>query len=128
MVLDASAIVAILLGEDEGELFLRKMNSSTRLLMSAATMVELGTVLMNHKMGDVEHLLDPFIARAGIEVVAVDALQASIGRDAYRRYGRKRHRAKLNFGDCFPYALAIRTGDALLFKGDDFGWTDVKVA
>jgi ribonuclease VapC len=83
---------------------------------------------MNHDAGDFEHRLDPFLERAGIEVVPVDYAQALLARDAYRRFGKGRHRAKLNLGDCFSYALAVRTGDALLFKGKDFSKTDVPVA
>jgi ribonuclease VapC len=128
MVIDTSALVAIFLGENEIEVFLRKMSSAERLLLSTGTLVELGAVLMNHQRGDIEHLLDPFVARAGITIVPVDAIQAGLGRAAYREYGRGRHRARLNLGDCFSYALAISTGDQLLFKGEDFGWTDVKVA
>jgi ribonuclease VapC len=128
MVLDTSSIVAILLGEDEEELFLHKMSLAPRLLLSACTLYELGVVLMNHETGDAEHLLDPFLQRAGIEIVPFDTIQAAIARQAYRAYGRGRHRAKLNLGDCFAYALATRTGDALLFKGNDFGYTDVLVA
>jgi ribonuclease VapC len=128
MVIDTSAIVAILLGEDEARGFLRKMSCAERLLMSAGTLVELGAVLMNHQRGDIEHLLDPFVARAGIHVVPVDAIQAALGRVAYRKYGRARHRAKLNLGDCFSYALAMSSGEPLLFKGEDFGQTDVGVA
>ena len=128
MVLDSSVIVAILLGEDEEELFLRKMSLAPRLLLSAGTLYELGVVLMQHEKGDAEHLLDPFLRRAGVEVVPFDAVQAAVARRAYRAYGKSRHRAKLNLGDCFAYALAIRTGDPLLFKGNDFGHTDVLVA
>ncbi len=125
MVLDTSAIVAILLGEDEEERFLQKMSLAPRLLLSAGTLYELGVVLMNHEKGDAEHLLDPFLQRAGVEIVPFDTVQAAVARQAYRTYGRARHRANLNLGDCFAYALATRTGDALLFKGNDFTQTDV---
>jgi ribonuclease VapC len=127
MVLDTSAIVAILAGEPEQDEFLRKMAAAERLYLSAVSLVEVAAVLMHRGGVDIEHSLDPFLSRAGVEVMPVDEVQAMVARDAYRRYGKGRHRARLNLGDCFAYALAVRTGEALLFKGDDFGWTDVAV-
>jgi ribonuclease VapC len=128
MVLDTSVLVAILLAEDDRRTLLEKMRIAPRLLLSAGSLIEAGAVLMCHEAGDFEHRLDPLLERAGIQIVPVDYSQVVLARDGYRRYGKGRHRAGLNLGDCFAYALAIRTGDALLFKGDDFGRTDVLVA
>jgi len=128
MVVDSSALVAILLGEHDRRKLVETMSAAPRLLLSAATLVEIGVVLMRHSSGDYEYRLDPFLERAGIQIVSVDDVQATLARDAYRRYGKGRHRAALNFGDCFSYALAKVTGDPLLFKGDDFSQTDVEPA
>ena len=125
MVLDSSALVAILLGEHDRRKLVERMSAAPRLLLSAVTLVEISVVLMRHASGDFEHRLDPFLERAGIQIVSVDHVQATFARDAYRRYGKGRHRASLNFGDCFSYALAKLAGDPLLFKGDDFSHTDV---
>lgn len=83
---------------------------------------------MRHGAGDYEHRLEPFLKRAGVDIVPVDHEQALLAREAYRRFGKGRHPASLNFGDCFSYALAVRLGEPLLFKGGDFGLTDVLVA
>lgn len=128
MVIDTSVLVAVLLGEADGRSMLEKMGAAPRLLLSAASLVETGVVLMTHGAGDYEHRLDPFLERAGIQTVPLDPTQAVLAREAYRRFGKGRHRASLNLGDCFSYALAMRTGEPLLFKGEDFSRTDVRVA
>ena len=128
MVIDTSVLVAILVGEDDRRALLEKMAAAPRLLFSAGSLVEAGSVLMNHGAGDYEHRLDPFLKRAGIQIIPVDYAQAVLGREAYRRFGKGRHPASLNLGDCFSYALAMKAGDPLLFKGNDFSKTDVQVA
>ena len=128
MVLDSSILVAILLAEADRKAILEQMRDAPRLLLSTGSLIEAGIVLMRHGAGDFEYRLDPFLQRARIEIVPVDQSQAVLAREGYRRYGKGRHLARLNFGDCFAYALAIRTGEPLLFKGNDFGWTDVTVA
>jgi ribonuclease VapC len=125
MVIDSSAIVCILVGEPEDDEFLERMAGAPRLLISAATVVETGTVLISHGSGDVEYRLDPFLQRAGIETVPVDESQVLLAREAYSIYGKGRHPAGLNFGDCFSYALAKVLDEPLLFKGNDFLRTDV---
>jgi ribonuclease VapC len=125
MVIDTSVLAAILLREDDRRELLEKMSVAPRLLLSAANLVEIGVVLMCHSTGDHEHRLDPLLERAGIQVVPVDYPQALLATEAYRRYGKGRHHASLNLGDCFSYALAVRTGYPLLFKGNDFSHTDV---
>jgi len=96
--------------------------------MSAATLFESGILIQarrgDHGAGD----LDRFIGESGIEIIAFDNAQATIARTAYRRYGKGNHRAGLNFGDCFAYALAKVSDEPLLFKGKDFARTDVKAA
>ena len=128
MVVDTSALVAILLGEPDAERFARALGAAPVRLLSAVTRVELSCVIEGRKgetgRADVELLL-----RDGdFEVVSVTPQQAEIAIDAFRRFGRGRHRARLNIGDCFSYALAVATDHALLFKGDDFGHTDIRAA
>jgi len=128
MVVDTSALVAILLGEPDAERFARALGGEPIRLLSAVTRVELSCVIEGRKgetgRADVELLL-----RDGdFEVVSVTPQQAEIAVDAFRRFGRGRHRARLNIGDCFSYALAVATDHALLFKGDDFGHTDIRAA
>jgi ribonuclease VapC len=93
--------------------------------ISAATLLELGILTESRRGRHGAAALDEFMLRSRVEVVSFDAEQAEIARDAFRRYGRGRHAAGLNFGDCFAYALAKFSGESLLFKGDDFARTDV---
>jgi len=128
MVVDTSALVAILLGEPDAERFARALSEAPVRLLSAVTRVELSCVIEGRKgetgRTDVELLLRD----GGFEVVSVTPQQAEIAVDAFRRFGRGRHRARLNIGDCFSYALAVATDQVLLFKGDDFGHTDIRPA
>ena len=129
MVLDTSVLAAIAFLEPERREFIEKMNGASRLLLSAVSYVEIGAALLRRGPAKVDRAFEGFIERAGIVIVPVDEAQALVAREAYRQFGKGLgHRAGLNFGDCFSYALAIRTGDALLFKGDDFIWTDVRKA
>lgn len=128
MVIDTSVLVAIVFDEPEAELFLEAMRRATHLLLSAVSLVEVGVVLMQQGPERIERDLNQLIERAGIVVVPVDEAQAILAREAYRKFGKGRHRAGLNFGDCFSYALAIGAAETLLFKGNDFGETDVAVA
>jgi ribonuclease VapC len=128
MVVDTSALVAILFREPDAERFGDAVSAAAVRLLSAVTRVELSFVVEARKReagrADLERLL-----REGIfEIVSVTPQQAQIATDAFRRFGKGRHRAGLNIGDCFSYALAIATGDPLLFKGDDFVHTDVRSA
>ena len=125
MVLDSSALVAILLNEPEGEAFRVALFEDDRRLVSAATFVEASIVLERRKGEAAGRELELFISRTGIEIVPVDADQATAARRAWRKYGRGRHAAGLNYGDLFSYALARTSGQPLLFKGDDFTRTDV---
>src|SRR6516165_6258909 len=128
MVVDTSALVAILLGESDAEHFARAVGDAPIRLISAVNRVELSCVVEGRKgetgRADVEVLLRD----GGFDIVSVTPQQAGIAVDAFRRFGRGRHRARLNIGDCFAYALATATGHTLLFKGDDFIHTDIRPA
>jgi ribonuclease VapC len=126
MVIDTSAVIAILLAEEDAERYTHAIEKAAQPRMSAASYVEAAVVIDNR--GDVlaRREFDRFIRRAGIEVVAVDLEQAEIARQAYRDFGKGRHPAGLNFGDCFSYALAKLIDEPLLFKGTDFSLTDAK--
>jgi ribonuclease VapC len=96
--------------------------------MSVATLVESSIILESRYGPDGVRDLDLYIAKAQVALVPVDAEQAHLARDAFRKYGKGRHRAGLNFGDCFSYALARSLAEPLLFKGDDFSQTDAVAA
>jgi ribonuclease VapC len=123
MVLDTSAVVAILRKEPERDAFAKLLADARDPLISAATLFECSMVQakLRHGLED----LDDFMLATGIRVAAVDIAQAHAARDAWLRYGKGNGSARLNFGDCFSYALAKTTGRPLLFKGDDFAQTDV---
>ena len=126
IVVDTSAIYAILQGEPEGPVFLDRISDGGGGVLSAASVVELGVVLSGRREAQVavqELLRLPFL-----EVVPLDVEQAMIAIEAYRRYGKGHHPARLNFGDSFSYALSRRRNLPLLFKGDDFAQTDVEPA
>jgi ribonuclease VapC len=128
MVIDTSAIVAIALNEpDATELEVRIADDPVR-LVSAAIVLE-ATIVLESRLGDAGgRELDLWLLKIGAEIVPVDAEQADAARRAWRRYGRGRHPAALNYGDCFSYALAATRGEPLLFKGDDFVKADVRRA
>lgn len=126
MVLDTSAIVAILFDEPEREGFARAIAADPVRSVSAATLVEC-SIVVESRAGEAAGVeLDLLLHRAGVQVVAVDERQTRIARAAWRRYGKGRHEAGLNLGDCFAYALAKVRDEALLFKGGDFALTDVR--
>jgi ribonuclease VapC len=124
VIVDSSALVAIMIGEPEEDEFKATLaHHPTR--VSAVTVFETAIVL-----GESRHrLLDALVADAELSVVAFDAAQARLAREAYARFGKGTgSKARLNFGDCVTYALAKVTGEPLLFKGDDFTHTDVESA
>jgi ribonuclease VapC len=128
MVIDSCALLAIFLAEPESEQFLKSIVNAPAKLVSAASLLETGIVLES-RLGDAAgREFDLFVLRAGLEVVPVDAEQIEIARSAWRKYGKGRHRAALNFGDCFSYALSKVSGEPLLAKGDDFARTDVELS
>lgn len=128
MVIDTSAILAILQDEPERRSFNEVIEAAESRLMSVASFVESSIVLETRFGADGVRDLDLFLSKAGIELVSVDAEQADLARLAHRQYGKGRHPAGLNFGDCFSYALAKLTNEALLFKGEDFSLTDISKA
>jgi ribonuclease VapC len=128
MVLDTSALVALLSMEPESARIAAAIDHDPTRLISAATLLETGLVVEARYGPPGGYELDLLVAKAGLSVESVTAEQADIARDAWRRYGKGRHSAGLNFGDCFSYALARATGEPLLFKGDDFSHTDIAVA
>lgn len=126
IVLDSSAVIAILANEIEADSFLRALVSDAARAMSAGTFLELSIVARRLRQSP-----DPaerFINRFRIEIMPFDASQARIAAEAYRRFGRGNHSAGLNYGDCFAYALAKSLAAPLLFKGGDFTLTDVRRA
>jgi ribonuclease VapC len=128
MVLDTSAIVAILSNEPEREHFIRLIETAPIRRLSAANRVEASLVIEGRKRDAGRTDLDLFLSEAEVEIVPVTLEQAELACLAFRRYGRRRHPAGLNFGDVFAYALAKVTGEPLLFKGDDFAQTDIASA
>lgn len=126
-VVDTSAAMAILLGEAGGPALAAVLDRSRLAFMSAATAVELGIVLEARIGPAAPEKIGRFIRDAQIEVVPVDPVHVSRAVEGWRRFGKGRHRAALNFGDCFTYALASVTGRPVLCTGDDFGHTDLEV-
>jgi ribonuclease VapC len=125
MVIDTSALYAILSAEREQRQFVEALEAADSRLLSAATFVEISIVIEARYGAEGLRDLDLFLSQGGIEVVSLDVEQAGIARRAFSLFGKGRHRAGLNYGDCFSYALARVTGEPLLFKGDDFVHTDV---
>jgi ribonuclease VapC len=128
MIIDTSAIVAILNDEPERRAFNEAIEKSDTCLLSTAGFVEASMVIDNSRGYEGLRDFDLLLANARIELVPVDADQAHIARQAFRQYGKGRHPAALNFGDCFSYALAKASGFPLLFKGNDFAKTDIQSA
>jgi ribonuclease VapC len=120
--------LAILGGEAECDRFVLLLAEAEDPLISAATLVEASIVMQARSGDDGVANLDALLSAAAVRCVAVDRTQAHLARDAFARFGKGRARAGLNFGDCFAYALAQTMKRPLLFKGDDFGRTDVTPA
>jgi len=127
VVIDTSALLAILLGEAERAQFLKALAGSGTRLLSAANALETAIVLETRRGEIAGRELDLFLHRTQIQIVAVDEEQFGIARTAWRKFGKGRHPAALNFGDCFAYALTKTSGEALLAKGGDFSQTDLQV-
>ncbi|MCL1841240.1 MAG: type II toxin-antitoxin system VapC family toxin [Propionibacteriaceae bacterium] len=129
MIVDTSALVAILREEPEWQVLTRTLRRSPAAKISAATLVELYAVADGRGDPALPRRVDALLAKFRIEVVAFDEHQARLARAAYRDYGRgSGHPARLNMGDCFSYALAAVTGEPLLCVGDDFVHTDLTLA
>jgi ribonuclease VapC len=128
VIVDSSALVAIIRGEPDGPEFVARIEPNS-CKISAASLFETTIVIDAQQSPDGSRALDEFVREAAINVVPFDEQQARLARQAYRDYGKgSGHPAKLNFGDCFAYALAKATGEPLLFKGNDFAHTDVASA
>jgi ribonuclease VapC len=127
MVIDTSALVAILLREPERRNFIEAIEAADSTRWSVASLVETSIVIESRYGAEGLRDLDRFISRASIEVIPVDGEQGQLARSAFSRFGKGRHRAGLNFGDCFSYAAAVSLGEPLLCKGDDFIHTDVLI-
>jgi ribonuclease VapC len=128
MILDASAIVAILRNEKEASRMTTTVANAAARRTSAVTYVEAAIVIDSGGDPIATRKFDDFFEVARIDIEPVTVEQAKLAREAYRDFGKGRHRAGLNFGDCFAYALAKVTGEPLLFKGDDFRHTDLESA
>lgn len=128
MILDSSAVIAVLRAEPEASQFARKIESAGRCRISAVSYVESAIVIDSSRDPISSRRFDDFFRASGILVEGVTPKQAEIARDAYRDFGKGHHTAGLNFGDCFAYALAKEVDEPLLFKGNDFRKTDVRIA
>jgi ribonuclease VapC len=125
VILDTSAVIAILFGEPEADPYIRLIRDADRCLISAGSFLELSIVIERQTGPEVARQCDMFFRRAGIVIEPFTVEQAHIARQAFHDFGKGRHAAGLNFGDCFAYALAKITGEPLLFKGRDFKKTDI---
>jgi ribonuclease VapC len=127
MVLDTSALLAVLMNEPEAAACAVAIDADPVRLLSAANLVET-SIVIEARVGEAGgRELDLLLHKAAIDIVPVDADQAELARHAYRQFGKGRHPAGLNYGDCFAYALAQSAGEPLLCKGDDFSNTDVGI-
>ena len=120
MILDTSALVAVLYGEPEAQDFVERIHAADVCRISVANQVELAMVVESQLGPDGARQADAFLRRAGVVIEPVTLEQGDLARQAFLDFGKGRHKAGLNFGDCFAYALSRATGEALLFKGDDF--------
>lgn len=129
MIVDSSAFVAVLLDEPEGRLFRELLAAAEGVKLSAATLTECSIVLSGTRGRGLSEDLEELLRATSAEIIPVDEMLARGAIEAHHRYGRgSGSPAKLNYGDCFSYALAIAQDEPLLFKGDDFVHTDVRVA
>ncbi len=125
MVVDTSALIAILLNEADAEIISATLAASFPRIISAVSVLEASIVIASKKGEAGVGLLDELLTTAQFEIAAFDDAQQRIARAAYRHYGKGRHPAGLNFGDCCAYALARARNDTLLFKGNDFAKSDI---
>jgi ribonuclease VapC len=128
MIVDSSAIIAILESEPEADFLQQALDHSPGRTISAVNYVETGIVIDGRGDPVLSRTFDNFLFETRIRIESVTPEQARLAREAYRDFGKGRHRAGLNLGDCFSYALAKCKREPLLFKGNDFRKTDVEVA
>ncbi len=128
MIIDTSAVIAILAGEPDAAHYAQRIEQDPTPRIGAPAMLEASMVLTRWFGDAADAALDGFVRESGAEIVAFDLPQLRAAQDAYRRFGKGRHPAGLNFGDCMSYALARVCGESLLFKGEDFTHTDIPSA
>jgi ribonuclease VapC len=128
MIVDSSALVAILQNEPEALRLTTAIAEGAICRLPASCLLETSMLLLGRRSEDAVRDLDLYVARRGMEIAPFTESQAGLAREAFRRFGKGRHPARLNFGDCMAYALAKETGEELLFKGTDFAQTDIAVA
>ena len=128
MILDSSALVAILFKEPEAERLAATIRDADTAAIAATTLLETAIIAEGRTLPGMAEKLDALMGTIRPEIVPFTAEHASLARDAWRRYGKGRHKAGLNLGDCFSYALAKDRGQPLLFKGEDFAATDIEPA
>lgn len=128
MIVDSSAVIAILFDEPEAQTFASAIGNADTVVIGAPTLVETAIVAEGRAGVAMGIRLDRLLLELEAEIVPFTAEHAAIARDAWRRFGKGRHPAGLNLGDCFSYALARSRNEPLLFKGSDFPQTDVKAA
>ena len=128
MILDTSAMVAILYREPEATAFIQLIHDADQCSLSVANHIELSMVVENQLGPEGMRQAEAFFRRAGVVIEPVTVEQGELARQAFLDFGKGRHRAGLNFGDCFAYALAKAKGEPLLFKGKDFAATDIPAA
>lgn len=128
IVVDTSALIAIVEGKDDAPLFARAIAEADPPFISAGTLIEAGIIVVSRHGLAGGRLLDEMIMEGGFRIESVTPHQAQLAREAYHRYGKRPKKKGLNYGDCFSYALAKATGLPLLFKGDDFSQTDIERA
>jgi ribonuclease VapC len=125
MVVDSSALLAILLGEDDGGFYSDAIDAATDVRLSAVTALEASIVVNSRRGIEGVSAYERLLESSSIRIIAFDAEQFTAAQTAWLYYGKGRHRAGLNLGDCCSYALARVTGEPLLYKGDDFARTDI---
>ena len=125
MVLDSSAVLAILFDKPERRAFTSAIERDPRRLMSPANLLESALIVESRRGESAGRELDLLLHRADVQLIPVDAAQVELARAAWRRFGKGRHPAGLNYGDCFAYALAAASDEPLLFKGEGFAHTDL---
>lgn len=128
MIIDTSAVVAILYREPEAAAFIQRIHDADSCCISVATWVEVAMVIESQLGPDGMRQAEAFFRRAGITIEPVAVEHGELARQAFLDFGKGRHKAGLNYGDCFSYALAKATGEPLLFKGNDFALTDIEAA
>ncbi|HVM91338.1 MAG TPA: type II toxin-antitoxin system VapC family toxin [Terriglobales bacterium] len=128
MILDTSSLIAVLADEPDSELYIDAMSRAQHCRISAGNFLELSIVIEGQFGAEVLRQCDALFRSAGIVIESVTVEQAQTARQAFHDFGKGRHQAALNYGDCFAYALAKTAGEPLLFKGEDFKKTDISSA